>query len=236
MLRIAVVEDTPQERERLKSYLEAYLREKELEADILLYGDGDTFLASYPGNLDIVFLDIDLPGLGGMDTARRLREFDKRVQILFVTYLVQYAIEGYAVDAADFLPKPLGYPVFRSSMERVMEKIRVYTPRFLATSYAKEPVNCQIQQISYIESLNKRTIIHMADGGALFSSEPLYALEEKLSGEPFFRCHNAYLVNLCHVRSVGANSLMALGQQIPISKYRKKDFLQRLAACRGRIL
>lgn len=236
MLRIAIVEDTAAEQERLQRYMEEYCREKDLEADVLLFDDGSAFLEAYPENLDLALLDIEMPKLGGMDAARKIRAFDKRVQILFVTYLVQYAIEGYAVDAADFIAKPVAYPVFCASMDRVMEKIVFYTPRFLMTSYAKEPLSCQIQQISYIESLNKRTIIHMTDGREHYSSEPLYALEEKLGGESFFRCHNAYLVNLAHVRSIGAASLTTGTEQIPISKYRKKEFLQKLAACRGQIL
>ena len=236
MLRIAIVEDMPEEREKLEQFSERYCQENGLEADIRLFGDGSAFLENCPENLDLVMLDIEMPRLGGMDTARKLRSFDRKVQILFVTCLVQYAIDGYSVDAADFIAKPVAYPVFCSSMDRVMEKIVFYTPRFLMTSYAREPLSCQIQQIGYIESLNKRTIIHMTDGGTHYSSEPLYALEEKLADEPFFRCHNAFLVNLAHVRSVGTGSLTVCGEEIPVSKYRKRDFMQKLAACRGRIL
>ena len=236
MLHIAVVDDNREERERLRTYAEDYCRVKGLDAELLLFEDGEDFLERYPNPLDLVFLDIEMPRLGGMDTARRLREFDKSVQILFVTYLIQYAIEGYSVDAADFIPKPVSYPSFCSRMDRVMDKIRFYLPRFLMTSYAKEPISCQIQEISFIESLNKKTIIHLAGGGERYSSEPLYALEEKLKGEPFFRCHNAYLVNLGHVRTVKANEASVPGQTIPISKYRKKEFLQKLAETRGRIL
>ena len=233
---IAVVEDTKSERELLQGFVEQYCREKGLELQLELFEDGASFLERYPAALDVVLLDIEMPGLSGLDTARRLREFDKTVQILFISYLVQYAIEGYLVDAADFLPKPVAYPTFSSRMDRVMGKLRFYAPRFLMTSYAKEPISCQIQQISYIESLNKKTILHLADGREYFSSEPLYALEEKLRGEAFFRCHNAFLVNLGHVCTVGANDLTVPGHSIPVSKYRKKEFLQKLAACRGRML
>ena len=236
MAHIAIVEDTKSERERLQSFMEQYCREKGLELQLQLFEDGAAFLEQYPAALDVVLLDIEMPGLSGLDTARRMREFDKNVQLLFVTYLVQYAIEGYSVDAADFLPKPVSYPTFCSRMDRLMGKLRYFAPRFLMTSYAREPISCQIQQISYIESLNKKTILHMADGQEYFSSEPLYALEEKLRGEAFFRCHNAFLVNLGHVCTVGANELTVSGQTIPVSKYRKKEFLQKLAACRGRML
>jgi len=236
MLNIAIVDDNSDERTRLREYAENYCRERSMEAAFTLFEDGASFLEHYPDPVDIIFLDIEMPRLGGMDTARRLREFDKSAQILFVTYLVQYAIEGYSVNAADFIPKPVSYPSFCSSMDRVMDKIRFFMPRFLMTSYDKGPISCQIQDICYIESLNKKTIIHLTDGSSRFSSEPLYALEEKLKNEPFFRCHNAFLVNLGHIHTVNGNEAVVLGQPIPISKYRKKEFMQKLARTRGKLL
>lgn len=235
MVHIAIVEDTKAEREFLETCTRNYLEASGQEAVIRTFESGSSFLENYPESLDLVLLDIEMPELSGMDTARRIRTFDRGVQILFVTYLVQYAIEGYSVDAADFIPKPVSYRSFSVRMDRVMEKIRILTPRYLMTSYARTPVSCQIQLISYIESLNKKTIIHLSDGGMYYSSEPLYALEEKLSGEAFFRCHNAFLVNLNQVRSVKAGLAIVSGREIPVSKYRKKDFLERLALCRGGI-
>ena len=236
MLRIAIVEDNKEEREHIYALTQEYLQEKKREAEILLFADGADFLDQYPSSLSVVFLDIDMPRLSGMDTARRLRSFDQTVQILFVTCLLSYAIEGYQVDAADFLLKPVSYPLFSTRLDRVMEKIAYLTPRFLMTSYAKEPLSFQVQEICYIESLNKKTIIHLCDEQEYYSSEPLYALEEKLSKESFFRCHNGFLVNLGKVLRVSAGEAMVPGASIPISKYRKKEFMQRLADLRGRIL
>jgi len=236
MLNIAIVDDNSDERMRLREYAETYCRESSLEAAFILFEDGASFLENYPEAVDIVLLDIEMPRLSGMDTARKLREFDKSVQLLFVTYLVQYAIEGYSVNAADFIPKPVSYPSFQSSMNRVMDKIRFFMPRFLMTSYDKTPILCRIQDISYIESLNKKTIIHLVDGSSNFSSEALYAIEDKLKDEAFFRCHNAFLVNLGHIHTVSGNEALVCGKTIPISKYRKKEFMQTLAKTRGKIL
>lgn len=100
----------------------------------------------------------------------------------------------------------------------------------------KESVYCSIRDIAYVESLNKKTIIHRKEEEPIYCSEPLYVLEERLAAEPFFRCHNAFLINLDYIQSFGADSITVQGDKIPVSKYRKKDFMNALANYRGRML
>lgn len=235
-MRIAIVEDAADARALLAALIERYARERGLDVEILPFKDGEDFLKDYPKGLSVALLDIEMARLNGMDTARAVRRFDARVQLVFVTCMVQYAIQGYSVDAADFIAKPADYPSLCAAMDRALARARFFAPRFLDTSYNRESVRCQVQQIACIESFDKKTLIHMADGTVLRSSEPLYALEEKLAGEAFFRCHNAFLVNLGQVRTVGATELTVPELRVPISKHRKKAFFQSLAACRGRIL
>lgn len=236
MIRAAIVEDTAAERSRIKEYAENYFKVRGLEAELFLFEDGMYFLEQYPGRLDLVFLDIEMKYVDGVQTARRLREFDEQVQILFVTRMIQYALEGYSVDAVDFLVKPIRYPVFCSRMDRVMRKIQTNMPRFLTTKQGREEVRCPVQGITYVEALNKKTILHRKGQEPLFLSEPLAALEKKLEEEPFFRCHKAFLVNLNHIQNIGASEVIVDGVAIPVSKYRKKEFWEALANYRGRML
>lgn len=235
-MRIAIVEDQAAERASIRALAERYCRERGLEAEILCFGSGESFLEAAPEGVALALLDIEMAALSGLDVARRLRERDRIVQIIFITALVQYAIDGYAVDAVDFIAKPVGFAALSAGLDRAMVRIRALTPRFLTTRYAKEPLSLRIQQIVYIESLNKKTFVHMSDGQALCSSEPLYALEERLRGEPFYRCHNAFLVNLAFVHTVGAAELTVPGQRIPVSKHRRRDFFRQLTAYRGSML
>ena len=117
-----------------------------------------------------------------------------------------------------------------------MAKLDYHQTRFLMTHQGKEVICCNIREIIYIEALNKKTLLHQTNGDIKYSSEPLYALEKKLKEEPFFRCHNAFLVNLDYVRAFNVNNIMVQQTLIPVSKYRKREFMTVLANYRGRML
>lgn len=121
-------------------------------------------------------------------------------------------------------------------MDRVLGKIERDTPRFLMTKHGREEICCPIWQVTYIEALRKQTILHRKEQESISSSETLAALEEKLDGEPFFRCHKSILVNLNHIQNIGTTDVIVDGQLLPVSKYRKKEFMQTLANYRGRML
>ena len=161
MFRIVIVEDNETERERMRAYVTAYASDRGLDIDLQVFTDGKYLLENYPAQTDLILLDIDMEFVSGIDAARKIRSFDTNVQILFVTRMVQYALEGYEVDAADFIVKPLPYEQFEVKMDRVMKKIRLSRPRFLKVICGKEERLLRIQHILCIEALNKKTIIHM---------------------------------------------------------------------------
>ena len=236
MFRMVIVEDNETERERMRAYVTAYASDRGLDIDLQVFTDGKYLLENYPAQTDLILLDIDMEFVSGIDAARKIRSFDTNVQILFVTRMVQYALEGYEVDAADFIVKPLPYEQFEVKMDRVMKKIRLSRPRFLKVICGKEERLLRIQHILCIEALNKKTIIHMKDGTDLEISQPLKVLEKALAEEPFFRCHNAFLVNMTYVQSFSASDVCLPGRMVPVSKYRKREFLQALTGFRGQML
>ncbi len=236
MIRIAIVEDEAADQKKLQNFVQQYLSERGQTARIFLFSDGTEFLYDCPQLLDIVFLDIEMKQVDGIQAAYKVRETDRLVQLVFVTNMAHLALEGYAVDAADFIVKPISYDTFSAHMDRLMDKLDRRRTRFLMTRQGKETFCCSIGQITYIEALNKKTILHQAGQDIVYSSEPLYALEKKLKAEPFFRCHNAFLINLDYVRSFGADGVTVQDTLIPVSKYRKREFMTALANYRGRML
>lgn len=109
MLRCAIVEDTAQELEHLQNGLKRYSAERALPLNVTAFGNAADFLEHYCADYDIVFMDIELPGLNGMEAAHRLREIDRQVILIFVTNMAQYAVKGYEVDALDYIIKPAQY-------------------------------------------------------------------------------------------------------------------------------
>lgn len=235
MLYFAVAEDVPAERARLGEYITRFFAERGEEVRLSLFSSGEELLEAYPDNTDAVFLDIEMAGLNGMETARRLRRFDPDVPLLFVTNMVQFALEGYEVNAADFIVKPLDYTALSLRLERLSHRLERDRDRFLSLKQGAQTLRCNLREITYIEALNKKTIVHRLNGEPLICSIPLYTLEKSLE-HGFFRCHNAFLVNLDHIEALSAGDATLHGEQVPISKYRKKEFLAALANHRGRLL
>lgn len=105
MYHIAIVEDEKEFSLQLVEYLKQYEKENGVEIQVSVFGDGESILKDYSSDYDAVFLDIQIPGIDGMQTAEAIREQDEEVVLMFITNMAQYAISGYAVGALDFVMK-----------------------------------------------------------------------------------------------------------------------------------
>ena len=112
MAKIAVVEDNDTMRAQLCGFIAQYAQESGHQLDVTAFSDGAQLVEPYRPGFDIIFLDIEMPKLGGMPTAERIRRQDPDVVLVFVTNMAQYAIRGYEVDALDFVLKPVSYYQF----------------------------------------------------------------------------------------------------------------------------
>lgn len=122
MLRIAIAEDEPQCAQSLRGFIRQYAKENDLEADVTWFPDGLQLAENYAPRWDILFLDIQMAHLDGMETARLIRKQDPDVTMVFITNLARYAIQGYEVDAADYILKPLHYDRFRVRMDKLISR------------------------------------------------------------------------------------------------------------------
>jgi len=112
VIRIAMVEDEAAVREQLMGYVQRYTRQYGTEFSVTEFADGVDILENYRPVYDIVFLDVEMKHLDGMETARRIRALDADVVLIFITNMAQYAIKGYAVGALDYVLKPVPYFAF----------------------------------------------------------------------------------------------------------------------------
>lgn len=232
MFKAAIVEDNKAAMEKLQGYLQRYAQENEEKIDIAVFGDALAFLDSYRRIYDMVFMDIDLPFIDGMEAAQRLREIDQQVVLIFVTNMAQFAVKGYEVDALDYLVKPVHYGDFQMKLHRAVSRLKDAQEAILVQRQSGM-VRLKVQEISYVE-VHGHTLVFHTDTGKINGSGTLHELEDKLKNKGFLRCNKCYLVNQRHIAAVqGYTLVMAHGEELQISRPRKKTFMNELAETMG---
>ena len=133
-MRIAIVEDEDYYAEKLQEYLRRYTQDYGQELDTSRYANGISFLNNFKGQFDLILLDISMPMIDGMETAKRIRSTDPDVVILFVTNMAQYAIRGYEVDALDYILKPISYFPFSQRLNRAISRVKSRSRHYLVVT------------------------------------------------------------------------------------------------------
>ncbi len=228
MLKIAIVEDEGISRDLLIQYLHRYEKEHSLTFMLHTFPDGLHFLETYQCDCSIVFMDIEMPFLSGMETARRLRAMDAAVCLVFVTNLAQYAVEGYMVQAAGYLLKPVAYYQFSVMLEKLMLTLdrRERSELLLPVSGGMERVDAAA--VLYVEVRNHWLYYHLLSGEPKVVRGTIGDAERQLAPLGFARCSQSYLVNLEYVERVRTDTVLVGGEALTISRTRRKPFLTQL--------
>lgn len=232
MVKIAVVDDEEQERKTLSQYFMELQKELGEELKVQTYASGEEFLPAYDDSFSLVCLDIDLDGMDGLDTAKRLREMDNEVTIIFVTNMAQMAIRGYEVRALDFVVKPVNYYSFAMKMKSALSIIGNKKSRNIVVTTPYGIQKFSTDHLYYVE-VEGHYLYYHTDEGEFKQKASMKELEDKLAGLSFKRCNNCYLVNLKYVDCVNKEDIKVGGQWLKISRPRKKEFLQALANYMG---
>lgn len=233
-MKIAIVEDFPSDAQILGELLQRYFLRENIEFEIETFTSGEDLLAGWPLELDIVFLDIHMERLNGIDLAAKIRESDERVLIIFVTNNPQYSLAGYSVDALDYLVKPVTFELLEQVLPRALRRLEnsIHSTFTIHNNDGYFVVNPM--DIIFVEMRNRKVLIH-TKAEVITCVRTLNYIEEKLP-ENFFRCHSAFLINLRAVESLKGQFVVVGGEMIPISKHRRKDFVRALTGCIGDII
>lgn len=234
MIKIAVIDDEKEERERLLGYYQRLRAEVNEQLDIHTYLSGDDFLDKGDISFDLICLDIDMDGLDGISTAKEIRKRDSQVIIIFVTNMAQMAIRGYEVQALDFVVKPVNYYSFAMKMSNAFHMLRNRRSRniILTTSGGMQKISTD--ELYYVE-VNGHYLYYHTKDQVFRQKASMKEIEDRLAGLSFKRCNNCYLVNLKYVNCVNKDDLKVGEDWLKISRPRKKDFLQSLANYMGGI-
>lgn len=229
MIRIAICEDKDEPARTLFAHLARYQKERDVSLEYVHFCNGLAFLDKYRQGFDVVFMDIEMPVLDGMETAKRLRQIDPYVPLVFITDLKQFALKGYEVEALDFLVKPVVWPAFASMMDRVRKNFSKRGDDTVALQTAEGTVKVSLADVFYVEVEQHYVVYHTLGGEFRFWGS-LAEEEKRLPADRFVRSSSAYLVNLGHVTRVDGVDVYVGGACLPLSRGKKAAFLEALLA------
>ncbi|MCD7820321.1 MAG: LytTR family DNA-binding domain-containing protein [Lachnospiraceae bacterium] len=229
MIRVAIAEDVDIERQCFVEYLRQYEQEYLTHFQIFCFSDGSALIEEYPEDCDILFLDIEMKPVNGLDAAKTIRKMDENVIIIFVTNLIQFALDGYSVNALNYIIKPVSYKIFARELKKALTHISKRRPSYLRVKNKEGIALLDISNITYVETAQHKTILH-TQTRTVPCNETMSSLEKQLEKYPFFRCHTAYLVNMNYVERFQGCDVWINGECLQISRHRRKEFLEALAS------
>lgn len=226
LIRTAIVEDDPNQAALLKEYLFS-LQTEALSFDLSVFSSAEEFLAVFsPYAYQLLLMDIQLPRMDGLSAAKRVRDGDEDAVIVFITSAPQFAINGYDVDAKDYILKPLLYDNFTRKMARILPSIKDRTEDLIPVGAAGSTL-ISVAHLIFVEVFGHRLVYHCKDGDVEAYGK-LSDVESLLSGHHFLRCNRNAIVNPKYIDRVQNNTVEMGSYRLIISTPRKKDFLREL--------
>ena len=224
MLSIAVCDDMPIECAELAGHIENTLNQFGTEFSLKRFFNGQELLKDV-GSFDIVFLDIKMPEISGMELAKQMRENGRESIIVFVTSAEEYVFEAYDVEAFHFLLKPVNENKLKNVLKKALVKITACNNEdFIVISSEHQIKKILLKDIIYIESVGRTVKIH-CNSGVLETYKQIGDLEQTLINKHFFRCHKSFLLNLEYVsRFDKAEIVMENGDTVFLARKRAKLF------------
>ena len=224
-MKIAIIDDSVTDANVLKDYLHQYSEKSGKEFNIDYYEASIDFLEEFHNQYDVLFLDIEMPGSDGLTVAREIRKKDSSVAIVFVTNMAQFAIEGYKVNAVDFMVKPVGYFVFTDTLEKAINSVSLRPDTSILINDPEGLYKISSNEILYIEKSQDKVIFHTMSRDYI-ERNTIKSIKEKLGNKAFGECSSGILVNYEKVRCIMKEEVDVGIAKLPLSRRQKKQFTE----------
>ncbi|MEY8237263.1 LytTR family DNA-binding domain-containing protein [Lachnospiraceae bacterium 66-29] len=223
MIHIAICDDETCMSDTIRKMVSDFFGMKNTEITIVQFSSGEELL-SYEKSIDILFLDIQMKDIDGMETARMLRKRKFEGFLIFITILKEMVFQCFEVQAYDYLVKPIEERYFIKTMERLYASIQNASEANLLVRRGYESRIISLQDIVFGEIIDRKVYLHLTSSEVIDFYDRIEHLEQQLD-QRFFRCHRSYLINLKYLKSYKKGiAYMEGGKEIPVSRLRSKEF------------
>lgn len=214
-MRIAVCDDNSVDRELIVTLLQKYFSKKDIPCEVVQYDSGVHLINDVEDDIwyDIVFLDIYMGEMLGIDVAGKLRDKKYSGEIIFITASADYAVESYDVSAAGYLLKPYDLDRLCRVLRRIVQDTNPGTYQIRQRS---KVIRIPYHEILYVESNNSKCVLHRKSGNTYVVYKRLDEIEEELKDERFLRCHQSYLVNMDYIYQADKQFELISGETVLI--------------------
>lgn len=226
MKRIAICDDNELQRQMLADLLVEFYRRKCERLYLEQYDCGETMideLQDDPHDLDLIVLDIYLPGINGIETAKKLRYLNYKTDIVFLTATPDFALAGYDVQAAGYLVKPIDAVKLATLLRHIFWKEHRKRVEIKCGKQYRYPY---VDDIMYIESSNHKATFYMVDGSEISEIGKLSDIKERMNDLHFLQCHQSYLVNMSYIADIRECVTLLNGKKLPISARRRAETIE----------
>jgi len=226
-MKIAIIDDLTLDRDNLKGFITNYFTSNNIEFNIFEYSSAEELLEKFtPNFFDIMFLDIYMDKLTGIDAAKKVYEMDQRCKIVFLTTANHFAAESYEVRAVNYLIKPLTQEKFDIVVNSCLRDI-VESNKILSVISKQVPLQIPFSKIIYADTENRIVRLHL-ENKTIEIGRDFYALVSPLlEDKQFIECYKGIVLNMDYIKKqVGDDFVLTNGDKIPISKRKKKDYIR----------
>lgn len=233
-INIALLEDEDIDRKTTLEMIDRFFKEMQVDYSVTRFDSAESFLSCPNGYNDfqLLLMDIILPGnKNGMDLAREVRKVNRDVAIMFITKTVQFAINGYEVNAVDYILKPLVYDEFSLKLKKAVRYSLLHTEHYIVLNHKSGKIRLAESEVYYVE-VKLHYLNFITKKGDFTIRGTMKEVEAEFS-KAFCHSTNSYLINLRYVEAFEGNNVIVNGVSLPIAKPRKTELIRAFNAYTG---